>query len=112
MKLVQMMLIGSVLLFSCLFGGAGLAQDSVPDAYLSFHKEVLEFNLQSSHQELELYNPNLSIVNYSSDIDLFVSPKFVSQYTVGVKYLDFSIEDELRESKNISNLWVGLQFVF
>lgn len=107
MKVVRMILIGSVLTVLYHVNNVGLANDVFAEPYII-------------HQSLTL-DISLPVINYRIESDNFVggyaaefllAHRLANGYTMGVKYLNLNVADELRYDVDHSQLWFGLQFNF
>ena len=107
MKVVRMILIGSVLSVLYHVGNVGLANDAFDESYIAHQELTLDISVPVIHNRLQ-------DVNFVSafDSDFLLAHQLAGGYTMGVKYLDFNVADELREDTDHSQLWIGLQFSF
>lgn len=107
MKVVRMILIGSVLSVIHHVSNVSLASDVFAEPYISQQRLTLEISLPVIHHQLETDNFVSAI-----DADFLLAHQLAAGYTIGVKYLDFNVADDLHNDVDHSQLWIGLQFSF
>lgn len=107
MKVVRMILIGSVLTVLYHVSNVGLANDGFVEAYIAHQGLTLDISLPVIHDQVETDN---FVSGY--DADFLLAHHMTSGYTMGVKYLDLNVADELHFDVDRSQLWFGLQFSF
>ena len=106
MKVVRMILIGSVLSVLYHVSNVGLANDSFARPYTSYQSVILDISFP-------LINNPVESDNFVSGYDAeFLLARSTGGYTMGVKYLDLNVADELHADTDHSQLWIGLQFSF
>lgn len=107
MKVVRMMLIGSVLSVLYFLNNVALANDRFVQPHVSHQNISLDISFL-------LINDTAVTDNLENgfNTDFLLAHQLAGGYTMGVKYLDLNVADELREDIDHSQLWIGLQFSF
>ena len=107
MKVVRMILIGSVLSVLYHVSNVGLANDVFAEPYITYQSLTLDISFPLNYHSVDADNFVSAI-----DTDFLLAHQLAGGYTMGVKYLDFNVADELRVDTDQSQLWIGLQFSF
>lgn len=107
MKVVRMILIGSVLSVLYQVNDVVMANDGFVQPYISYQSVTLDISLPLIFDAAESND-------FASgfDAEFLLAHQLASGYTMGVKYLDFKAVEELRDDVDHSQLWIGLQFSF
>lgn len=109
MKVVRMMLIGSVLSILFLASNGVVASDRFAQSFVNFQTVTLDISIPQFND----INEAGGLVN-GFDADFLLAHQLADGYTMGVKYLDYdySLADELHQDIDHSQLWIGLQLSF
>ena len=107
MKVVRMILIGSVLTVLYHFSNVGLANDVFAEPYITHQSLPLDISLPIISYRIESDN---FVAGYATDF--LLAHRLANGYTMGVKYLDLNVSDDLHDNVDHSQLWFGLQFSF
>lgn len=107
MKVVRVILIGSVLSVIYQLSNVAMANDRFAQSHADYQIAALEISFA-------LIKDAVEADNFASayDADFLLAHQTEDGYVMGVKYLDFNVADELREGIDNSQLWIGLQFSF
>ena len=106
-QVVRMILIGTVLSVLNLVPETGFANDMFGQTYGTSQSPDLDFSLATIRYQTEA---EWSVNSFSADF--LLSHNTRSGYTMGIKYLDVHVDNELIEVTDHSQLWFGVQFSF
>ena len=112
MRLVLMILIGSVLISLHVLANIGVTDELRQASYLSIGSGLLYIGPPEIHHNYEVYNSESSFDHFNSRNSFLARHEFSKNHIVGLKYGGFNANDNLRLDKDNSKLWILLQFTF
>ncbi len=107
MQVVRMILIGSVISVLALMNNGVMANDRFVQSHVGYQALSLDISFTLANDAVE----SERFVN-GFDADFLVAHQIAGGYTMGIKYLDLNVADELHEEIDHSQLWIGLQLSF